>query len=77
MEPPSIPALDNAADDYADKRDARMRLTQEEVEAREEVERLMQEHGLRTYRTRDGLEVELDTLTKAKVKRSKESDAEE
>jgi len=50
LEDPKIPAIDEAADNYAEVRDERMELTKTEVTRRDTLLRLMQENGLETYR---------------------------
>lgn len=54
LEPPRIPQLETAAEDYKSVRDRRMALTEQEVEARELLANLMLEHKLTIYKTQHG-----------------------
>lgn len=56
--PKRIKPIEVAADAYVDARDARMKLTEKEVEKRGKLIDLMKEHGLTKYRFGDE-EVEL------------------
>ena len=71
MEPPSIPAIDQAAEEYADIRDSRMELTKEEVELQEKLKELMEKHKLTSYEY-DGNLVTISADTKVKVKKKKQ-----
>ncbi len=73
MELPSIPEIDEAADDYREKRDARMRMGKEENEAADRLLKLMTEHSLSVYEY-EGYKVELSALTKVKVRRKAEAE---
>jgi len=70
-EPPSIPALDEAAEKYVGIRDDRMRLTKAEAKAIDELLDLLREHGLASYEF-DGNVVEISHKDKVKVRRKKE-----
>lgn len=67
MEPPSIKAIDKAAEAYVDVRDRRMELTKEEVVAQLNLVAVMRENKLDTYEF-DGQTVALVSKVKAKVK---------
>jgi hypothetical protein len=56
MEDRSIRALEEVASEYADIRDRRMALLQEEIELKGRAMRLMKKHGKSEYR-RDGIEI--------------------
>jgi hypothetical protein len=49
MEPPSIPAIDDAADAYRECRTERMTLTETEAELQAKLLALMHENKLKTY----------------------------
>lgn len=49
-EDPNYPDVEAAAEEYRDVRDRRMALTDEEVDKKEELHRLMKKHKLKTYR---------------------------
>lgn len=51
--PKRIKALEVAADNYVDRRDTRMKLTEEEVAARSKLAELMKQHNLTIYRFGD------------------------
>lgn len=71
LEVPVIPAITEAAEAYAEKRDARMALLKEEVEKKNALMTLMHTHELTTYRDSDRdppVTVELKTSEKIKVK---------
>lgn len=74
MEPPSIPALDEAAEDYRKKRDARMRMGEKESDAQDNLIAVMREHKVETY-IYDDFKVFIDVKEKAKVKRKKDRSA--
>jgi hypothetical protein len=59
MEPPSIPAIDSAADVYQEAKEARMKLSEEESEAKKALIAVMVEHQQTTYKTPDGIMVNL------------------
>lgn len=71
MEPPRVPELDDAADEYHDLKERRMELLQEEVEAKERVKGLMHEHGLTTYTTASDLICTREEEEAVKVRRKK------
>ena len=58
MEDTHIQDLDDAAVSYVNARDERMKLTEVEVERRDEVQTLMHKHGKKTYRC-EGVEIVL------------------
>lgn len=72
-EPEHFPELDEAAEEYVERRDARMAMGKRETEAQDELVKLMHDHGLKNYEY-DGLTVILVNKEKAKVRRK---DAEE
>ncbi len=76
MEPPSVAAIDRAAEDYVKVRDERMEMTKDEVEKHDRLLGLMREHGLDTYEF-DGFTINCQTKTKVKVKRTDEYDSED
>lgn len=49
MAPPSVPAIEKAADDYVEARDARMAAMEPEASAKKLLTELMKKHGLSTY----------------------------
>lgn len=77
MELQSIPELTEAAENYAEVRDKRIKLLAKELELKEKVGDLMKEHKLTSYRD-DDLTITLETKEKIKVKiESGENEAEE
>lgn len=72
-EPPSIPEIDLAAEEYIRHRDARMASLKPETEAADRLLRTMLEHGQVEYRF-DGYTVSVATLQKVKAKRTKDED---
>jgi hypothetical protein len=71
LEPAIIPAITEAAEQYAEKRDARMALLKEEVELKNSLITLMHANKLESYRDTDRdppISVELKTTDKVKVK---------
>lgn len=75
MEPESIKELDDAAEIYFDAMQARVKLSKEEDEAKDNLIDKMKEHGTDIYETPDGLVV---TITnKSNVKCKKKSDESE
>lgn len=75
MEPPSIPQLDIAADTYYSAMTERQRLTQEEKDAKLNLQALMAEHKLERYETPDGLIVIYLRKEGCKCKKKKEPKA--
>lgn len=75
IEPPSIPALDDAADTYYEAMQERIGLSKEEDEAKTNLLMKMKEEGLARYETKHGLVV--DVLDTSKLKCKKKKDAEE
>jgi hypothetical protein len=73
VELPSIPAIDNVADDYREARDLRMTALEREVELGDKLKALMHEHHLTAYEY-DGKIVELNTKEKVWVRRSKDAE---
>lgn len=69
MSPPAIPAIDRAVEAYVEVRDERMKLTEKEVETRDELANQMAKHDLKRYQS-DGYDVNL--LPKVKVTRHKD-----
>lgn len=65
-----IADIEQAAAHYVTVRDQRMELTEEEVQAQQELVRLMDEHKLTSYQCdEEDLTVEMVDKRKAKVKR--------
>lgn len=72
-----IKAITYAAEEYADLRDERMELGKKEVEARDRLLGLLDQHGLEEYVDPDvGVKATREAVVKAKVKRLKDSDEE-
>lgn len=71
MEPPSIPEIDELAQEYVTMRDNRMGYQKEELKLNDRLLELMNQHKLPTYKF-DGLLVSVATSTKVKVKRDGE-----
>jgi hypothetical protein len=71
MEPPTIKAIENAAEAYVEARDARMQMGTQEQERKERLAALMKEHKLETYEY-DGKVVAFETETTVKVKKKKQ-----
>lgn len=79
-----IAAIDEAAEDYAAKRDERMELTTLEVDAKEKLLGLMKKHGVEIYRLDDErvamIEHEVETVkvkklsVEAQARRAKRDD---
>jgi parvulin-like peptidyl-prolyl isomerase len=67
-----IGEIDEAAEQYVAARDARMGFLKQEIKYRDELIDLMKAHDLKEYEFDDNI-VLLSELTKAKVKRRKES----
>ena len=79
MAPPSVPAIEKAADDYVEARDARMAAMQPEASAKKLLTELMKKHCLSTYEY-DSRIVTLAGEPEVRVKKKKtaeDSDAEE
>lgn len=75
-EPPSVPAIDAAADTYYDAMQERCRLSKEEDEAKVNLMDKMKESGFHIYQTPDGLIVRLlDGKTNVKVKRKNDGES--
>jgi hypothetical protein len=79
MEDRSIKGLEDVASEYADIRDRRMALLQEEIELKGKAMKLMKKHGKSEYR-RDGIEITIvpgEETIKVKIKKDvSEDDAE-
>lgn len=75
MAPKTIPALDEAAEDYRNARDARMRMGETEQQCAEDLLKLMQEHKLTEYEY-EGKVVRLVDVLKVKVTKQKAKEAE-
>lgn len=74
MEPPSIPELDDAADELADVRAQRMALTDAEAKSADRLMLLMKKHKLRVYEYGEGRRVEIVGTEKVKVRKAKGGD---
>lgn len=67
-ERPKIPELDEVIDRYVKIRDKRMALTEQEVEARQALEKQLAEHKLETYVHSDGERVAYLKASEVKAK---------
>jgi hypothetical protein len=77
MQDRKIKALEDAAHDYADARDARMELSRTEIEHKDRLLKLMHKHNKKSY-TSGNLSIELVVeKEKLKVKIKKASDGDE
>ena len=78
MEKKSIKELDSAAEAYVEARDKRMKLTEDEVEARGALISVMKKHNLEIYKDDDASPPLVVTLIpgedKVKVSRVEEDD---
>jgi hypothetical protein len=72
-EPVSIPAIDEAADQYVKVRNKRMKLTLEEVELRDKLVELMKENELTVYEWDEQI-IELTATEKVKVRKRKDAE---
>lgn len=63
-----IPELDKVVDRYVEVRDNRMVLTEQEVAARQALEKMMAKHNLETYRTSDGERIAYLKASEVKAK---------
>lgn len=75
LEPVVIPELDRAAEAYLETRNARMKLTEQEVQEREALVATMRKHKQSVYRVEDGGDPLIVTLTetaKVQVRRAKD-----
>lgn len=70
---PSIPELDNAAEELRLLRSNRIALTEQEAEAAEHVLGLMREHGLTVYEY-ENHQVTVSALEKVKVRTKKDAE---
>ena len=80
-EPETIAEIEQAADSFRRLRDERMELTRDEVQAQENLLRVMKKHGRREYRYEDGstrflVEI-VESAEKVKVKAEASGEAEE
>lgn len=75
MEPPSIKAIDDAADIYYDAMQERVKLSREEDEAKDNLIDKMKEHGLDRYETADGKVVTVTSKSNIKVKRKSNAES--
>ena len=73
MEPPSVRAVDEAAEIYFDVMQDRCKLSKEEDEAKDNLIDKMNKAGLAMYHTVDGLLVTVTSKSSVKVKRTAES----
>ncbi len=77
-EPKSIKEIDTAAEAYVEARDERMKLTEREVEAKQNLIRVMEKHDLSTYRDESAdpplLVIVEESVAKVKVRRESEDD---
>jgi hypothetical protein len=73
-EPPSVPEIDKAAEEYVEARDLRMGQQKIEITRQDTLLRLMKEHKLMVYEY-DGKVVTIKDLEKVKVKRAKSADS--
>lgn len=70
LEPPSIPAIDKAADKFIDVRDDRFGIIKRFADAKLNLVSAMKEHGLTHYEY-DGQVVDLDESASVKVAKKK------
>lgn len=75
MAPPSIPELDDAADNYYDVMEERVSLTKDEDQAKDSLIGKMKEHQLDRYETASGKIVSVISSSKLKVKKKQEPKA--
>jgi hypothetical protein len=74
VDDPEIEELESAAEEYVDVRDRRMALTEEEVELKGELLKLMHEHNKTKY-VHNGTEIRVvakDETVKVKIKKKEE-----
>jgi hypothetical protein len=74
MEEETVAALEDAAHTYYDAMMERVKLSEEEAEAKDNLIERMKEHGRDRYETADGFVVSV--LSKSNVKMKKKKDAE-
>ena len=77
MAPPSIKAIDDAADNYFETMQERVKLSGEEHERKDALIDVMKENGLNRYETGDGKIVEVTANSNVKVKQKKAAETEE
>lgn len=77
MEAESIPEVDDAAEIYHEAKLARVKLTEEEHEAKDNLIDKMKENSLSLYETPDGLVVSITATSNVKTKRKSEAKDEE
>lgn len=70
LEQPSIPEIDEAAENYVCQRDTRMHFGRAEAQAKQALHDLMKEKGLSVYEF-DGRIVRLDTTENVVVEKKK------
>jgi hypothetical protein len=70
LEPPSVPAIDEAAEAFWDAHQRLKESREADAQAGEELVRLMKEHGLPFYEC-EQFRIDLDTKSKAKVRKRK------
>lgn len=75
MEPESIPALDDAAENYFDTMQKRVKLSKED-ETKTALIEAMKEHGLDRYETSYGRIVTMTSKSNVKCKTKEEAEAE-
>ncbi len=75
MAPPNVPAIERAADDYVEARDARMAAMEPEAEAKKLLTALMKKHNLTTYEY-DSRVVTLAGEPEVRVKKKKTDEVE-
>jgi len=75
LEPPSVRAIDDAAETYYETMQERCKLSKEEDEAKDNLIDKMKENQLDRYETPDGLVITI--TSKSNVKAKKKKDVEE
>lgn len=74
MEPPSVKAIDDAAENYYDTMLERKSLGELEGQQKDALIGLMKEHGMSRYTLPDGKVVEVTATSNVKVKKPKEKE---
>lgn len=77
MDPPSIKAIDDAADIYFDAMQRRVALSQEEHEAKDNLIDKMKENDQTIYTTADGLVVTVTATSNVRCKRKNDEETED
>ena len=72
MDPPSVRAIDDAAETYYETMQERCKLSKDEDEAKDNLIDKMKEAGFDRYETPDGLVVTITSKSNVKAKRKKD-----